>query len=122
MRAGQRPARRDAIALGDLLVDDEAQVRQELAVEGDRLAGPFGSVVLERVDVIDKLRVVDVGDPGEVPTAAPSVFWTLPSLLPRHRDLPALLGSDQVVDVPSGVVDVDLHPPHRSGELVVSRP
>jgi hypothetical protein len=62
--AGQRPARRDPIAFGDLLVDDEAQVREQLAIERDRLAGTFRPVVLEGVDVVDELRVIHVGEPA----------------------------------------------------------
>ena len=66
MRAVEGPARSDAIALGDLLVDDEAKVGEELQVESDRASGAVVAPVLERVDVVDEVRVVDVGDPAQV--------------------------------------------------------
>src|SRR4051812_38425469 len=37
-----------------------------------------------------------------------------------HRDPPTLIRSDQVIEVLGVVVDVDLHPLHRAGELVVA--
>src|SRR5262245_617703 len=42
-------------------------------------------------------------------------------LLPRHRELEALLGADQVVDVLSRGVNVDLHPFDLAVELVPTR-
>jgi hypothetical protein len=62
VRACQRPARYDAVALADLLVDDEAQVGEQRQIERDRLPRTGQPVVLGRVDVIDELRVVHVAD------------------------------------------------------------
>jgi hypothetical protein len=64
--ACQRPPRGHAVALAHLVVDDEAQVGKDLEVERDRPARPFVAAVLERVDVVDELRVVDGGNVRQV--------------------------------------------------------
>jgi hypothetical protein len=66
MGAVQRPTRGDPIALADLLVRYEAKVGEQLEVERDRAPRTLVASVLEGVDVVDKVRVVDVGNPAEV--------------------------------------------------------
>jgi hypothetical protein len=56
MRACEGPARRHAVAFGDLLIDREAQVWKQLAVERNRLACSVDPAVFEGVDVVDELR------------------------------------------------------------------
>jgi hypothetical protein len=66
MGPGQLPARGNAVAFGDLVFDLETEIGEELEVERHRLASPVVAAVLERVDVIDEVVVVDVGDPTQV--------------------------------------------------------
>jgi hypothetical protein len=68
MRAGEGPARGDAVALGDLLVHREAQVREQLAVERHGLTRAVETAVLHGVHVVDELLVVDVGDVRDLPS------------------------------------------------------
>ena len=70
MRARQRPARDDAVAFTDLLIDEEVQVGQQRQIDRDRFPGPGEPVVLERVDVIDELRVVHLADGFELAARA----------------------------------------------------
>jgi hypothetical protein len=64
--AVERPARRDPVAFGDLLLDDELKIGEELSIESDRPACAIGSVVFERIDVIDKAWAVHLFDPSRV--------------------------------------------------------
>jgi len=66
MGSVEGPARGHSIALADLLIDHEAEVREELKVKGDGPAGALVSPVLEGVHVVDEFRMVDVGDSVQV--------------------------------------------------------
>ena len=64
-------------------------------------------------DVAEALELIERQLTGAPPLAL---------LLPGHRHAEALLGRDEVVGVLGGGVEVDLHPPHRAGELAVLGP
>ncbi len=66
MGAVERPARCDTVAFGDLLLDDELKAGEELSIQSHRPSGPVGSVVLERIDVIDEAGALHLFDPSRV--------------------------------------------------------
>src|ERR1700737_1708517 len=62
MGAKQRPARYDAAAFADLLVDHESQVGKQFLVERHRPSHTFEAVEFHRVDVIHEIRAVVVAN------------------------------------------------------------
>src|SRR5205814_6252795 len=63
------PARGHAIALGDLVVDLEPQIREQRLVEGHRFTRARVAVEDHLVDVIDELLVVELRQPVQLPGA-----------------------------------------------------
>ena len=62
------PARSDALALADLILDADAQIAiaEDELVEAERLPDPLVPVVLARVDVVVEIRAVDADSDGGV--------------------------------------------------------
>jgi len=50
-----------------LLIDMEAQIREQGQIKGNRAPGSFMSAILKSVDVVDEVRVVDVRQRAKVP-------------------------------------------------------
>ncbi len=68
--ATQGPARGDLVALADLILNLESEIREELEVEGNRLTGAGMAAVGEAVDVVDEVGVVVARDAVEVAARA----------------------------------------------------
>src|SRR6185503_10176856 len=66
------PARGDALALGHLILDADAQiaVAEDELVEPERLPDPFVPAVLARVDVVVEVGAVDADGRGRVAARA----------------------------------------------------
>jgi ketosteroid isomerase-like protein len=90
--AMQGPARGDPVALGDLFLDLEAQVREELQIQRDRPARALGSVVFERVDMVYESRTVDLLDARDIPAGA-----NLLQRAPRGLAMPRANSVDRLV-------------------------
>ena len=68
--AVQRPARGDAIAVGGLILDLDAQVGEDGAVERDRLGDALLAVEVECVDVVDEVLRVELAGARQVAASA----------------------------------------------------